>query len=229
MDLTIIIPCKNEEKYIGNLLKSLSLQEGISNITIIIADAGSTDNTIQIIESFSNLNIKIIKGGLPAIGRNRGAELANTKYLLFIDADVEIYQGDLIAKSVSKMDKFDLYLLTGKLNSKNLVAKIFYLITNLLIVLSKLDRPFSVGSFMMMRRDVFNFVGKFPEDVLHCEDYLLSKEIDSRRFGIIDGYFWMDNRRFKKMGYFGMVKYIIFNIFNRKNYDYFKKDIKYWE
>lgn len=229
MDLTIIIPCKNEEKYIGKLLDSLSNQIGLFNVRIIIADAGSTDNTIQTIESFSNLNIEVIKGGLPAFGRNLGAKLATTKYVLFIDSDVEIFQNDLIQRSILKMERLDLYLLTGKLNSKRIIAKILYSMTNLLISISKFDKPFSVGAFMMMRRDVFNFVGGFPEDVLHCEDYLLSKEINPRRFGIINGSFWMDDRRFKKMGYFGMVKYIIVNLINRNNYDYFKKDIKYWE
>jgi hypothetical protein len=70
--------------------------------------------------------------------------------------------------------------------------------------------------------------GGFPEDVLHCEDYLLSRKIDKNKFGIIKSYVYSDNRRFKKMGYLNMIVYIIKNIKNRNNLDYFKKDINYW-
>jgi len=41
--LTIVIPCKNEEKYIVPLLEDLSQQYGISDVRIIIADAGFGD------------------------------------------------------------------------------------------------------------------------------------------------------------------------------------------
>jgi len=227
--VTIIIPCKNEEKYIGKLLKSLSNQDGISGMRIIVSDANSTDSTLSIIESFNYLNIEVITGGLPSYGRNLGASISKTKYVLFIDADVEIYQNDLIIKSIDRMERDDLYLLTGKLNSKSLITKMLYKLTNLLVSFSKFDKPFSVGSFMLMRRDVFNFVGGFPEDAFHCEDYLLSKKINPRRFGIINGYFWTDDRRFKKMGYVSMIKYVIKNIINRNDDDYFKKDINYWK
>ena len=58
--LTIVIPCKNEESYIHNLLTSLKEQEGIDNIKIYIADS-STDNTREKIDEFkSNLNITVV-------------------------------------------------------------------------------------------------------------------------------------------------------------------------
>jgi len=44
--LTIVIPTYNEEKYIARTLFAIMSQKGIKNIKIIIADAGSTDNTI---------------------------------------------------------------------------------------------------------------------------------------------------------------------------------------
>ena len=63
--LTIIIPCKNEENYIGKCLQLISNQISvdIDDVEIIIADAGSTDGTLDIIKSFKNiLNITVIKG-----------------------------------------------------------------------------------------------------------------------------------------------------------------------
>jgi len=228
--LTIVIPCKNEEKYIGNLLKSLSYQKNIEGVKIIIADAGSTDLTVEIIGSYSDrLDITIIAGGLPAIGRNNGAKISNTKYILFIDADAEIFSKDMIYKSIVKMESKNLDLLASKLNSDNFIVKLLYKVNNILILLSKFDNPFCVGIYMMVRSDAFNSLGGFPEDVAHCEDYLLSKRFNKKKFGIINQSVYSDNRRFKKMGYWKMVKYIYRNTLNRNNYDYFKKNINYWE
>jgi len=226
--LTIVIPCKNEEKYIGNLLKTLS--EQLVGVPIIISDANSTDSTLSIIKSYKNkLDIKVIKGGLPAIGRNNGGFMSKTKYTLFLDADAEIYDDSLIPRALEKMEQNNFDLLTSKLNSHNIIVKFLYKITNIITILSKFDKPFCTGMFFMIRTDVFKTLNGFPEDVLHCEDYLLSKKIDRKKFGIVNGDVYSDNRRFKKMGYFGMIKYIFKNIINRNDYNYFKKDINYWK
>ncbi len=228
--LTIVIPCKNEEKYIDNVILSISMQTGLGSTKIIVSDAGSTDNTLNIIDMYKNtLNISVIEGGLPAIGRNNGAKISKTKYILFIDADAEIFDIDMILKSVEIMEYKDLDLLAAKLNSDHFAVKILYKVNNLLMTLSKFDKPFAVGMYMMMRSDKFNELGGFPEDVMHCEDYLLSKRVDKDKFDIIKKDVFSDNRRFKKMGYWGMVKYIFKNTINRNNYDYFKKDVNYWK
>ena len=63
-ELTIVIPAKNEESYIGRILEELSLQR-IGNTQIILADAGSTDDTRKIATSTAfdlGLNLKIIEG-----------------------------------------------------------------------------------------------------------------------------------------------------------------------
>ena len=227
--LTIIIPCKNEEQYIGKCLESLLNQEDIKDVEIIIADANSTDSTINIINEYKkSLDIKVIEGGLPSIGRNKGAYLANSEYLLFIDADAEIYDNRIIKNSIQMMDKNNLHILGCKLNSHYLYVKVLYKLNNIITRLSKYENPFVVGIYFMIRSDIFKLNGGFPEDVLHCEDYLLSRKIDKNKFGIIKSYVYSDNRRFKKMGYFNMIGYIIKNIKNRNNLDYFKKDINYW-
>ena len=46
MNLTIIIPTKNEEGYISNILYDLTKQSEIGGVKVIIADANSTDKTI---------------------------------------------------------------------------------------------------------------------------------------------------------------------------------------
>ena len=85
--LTIVVPCKNEERYILRLLDSLRMQK-LSGTRIIIADC-STDNTRKIIADHSEfLNVEIIQGGPVSFARNQAAGLATTPYVFFIDADV---------------------------------------------------------------------------------------------------------------------------------------------
>ena len=80
--VTIVIPTYNEEKYIGKTIESINSQEGIEGINIIIADGGSTDDTVKIIHQhqfeYKKLKIKIIKGGKVARGRNNGSNYYRT-------------------------------------------------------------------------------------------------------------------------------------------------------
>jgi hypothetical protein len=62
----------------------------------------------------------------------------------------------------------------------------------------------------------------------HSEDYCLSKKYNPKKFTISEHYVGQDDRRFKKMGYFGMIKLLIKSFLNRNNPEYFKKDIGYW-
>lgn len=83
MKLSIIIPTYNEEEFLPHLLESIKKQD-FTDYEVIIADANSTDRTREISE---NYGAKIVDGGLPAVGRNKGAEVAQGKLLLFLDAD----------------------------------------------------------------------------------------------------------------------------------------------
>lgn len=83
MKVSIIIPTYNEEEYLPNLLESIQRQD-YEDIEVIIADANSTDNTKKIAEEY---NCIIVDGGLPGVGRNKGAKKATGEILLFLDAD----------------------------------------------------------------------------------------------------------------------------------------------
>ena len=72
-NITIVVPCKNEENYIAHLLMHLR-QQSIGNTRIIIADC-STDNTREIIQIMKGeLNVEIIDGGPVSIAKNNGAQ-----------------------------------------------------------------------------------------------------------------------------------------------------------
>jgi glycosyltransferase involved in cell wall biosynthesis len=107
--ITIVVPCKNEENYIQHLLQALRDQQ-IGATKIIIADC-STDSTRQVIRDNSRgLNVKVIEGGPVSVAKNRGARLAKTPYILFIDSDVRFFSNTVIQDAVSILETKDLDL-----------------------------------------------------------------------------------------------------------------------
>jgi glycosyltransferase involved in cell wall biosynthesis len=230
--ITIVIPCKNEEGYIHHLLDSLRLQD-IEDTRIIIADC-STDNTRQVIRDNSHfLNVKIIEGGPVSTAKNNGARLVTTPYILFIDADVRFFNNNAIKDSVNQIIENDLDLvgLNMKCYDNDLRAIIGFNIFNIINNILKYFSPFAVGAFMLTRRDRFVEYGGFPEKFATSEDFFLSRMYSTKKFKIVNHYFGQDSRRFKKMGYLGMAIYLIKNFINRNNKSYWDKldSSRYWD
>lgn len=229
--ITIVIPCKNEEKYISHLLSHLRYQM-IGSTKIIIADC-STDNTRKVIQaSKCRLNVEIIDGGPVGFAKNRGAELATTPYILFIDADVRFFYDNTIRDAVAELESNDLDLigLNIKCYDGDTRAKVGFTLFNFVNNILKYFSPFAVGAFMLTRRDKFKEFGGFPEKFSTSEDYFLSRMYSPKKFKIMKHYFGQDSRRFKKMGYFGMVTYLVKNFFNRNNKQYWDNidSSRYW-
>jgi len=229
--ITIVVPCKNEENYIHHLLDSLRSQN-IGDTRVIIADC-STDTTRQVIEDNSiGLNVEIIDGGPVSIAKNNGARLVTTPYILFIDADVRFFKNTVIQDAVNNMELKNLHLigLNIKCYDKDIRAKIGFTAFNLINHTLKFFSPFAVGAFMLTRKDKFEEYGGFPETFSTSEDYFLSRKYSPKKFRIIKHHFGQDSRRFRKMGYMGMAKYLTKNFINRNNKAYWDSldSSKYW-
>ena len=229
--LTIIIPCKNEEAYIIKTLESIERQKYSEGLRVIIADANSTDSTRSLINDFaknSKLSIEIIDGGPVAVGRNTGANLATTNWLLFIDADTQLLNPETLVNCVyhTVFGTYDLITCTVKPAEPN--AKVWIAHKLFRLVQAILPESFCPGVFFLIKKSTYIKFDKFDESVHHSEDYLLSKNIEKSQFLILSDGVTQDDRRFKKMGYFGMFKFIFNNYINRKNLDHFRKSINYW-
>ena len=94
--VSIIIPCYNEEKTIGLLLKAIQKQDyPLSNIEIVIADSLSTDSTKRKISEFIKSNqssfVKVVDNARQTIpsGVNAAADAATGEILIRLDAHSE--------------------------------------------------------------------------------------------------------------------------------------------
>ena len=231
-EVTIVVPCKNEESYIYYLLDSLKKQKGMEGIRILIADC-STDSTRRVIENHKDwLDIEVIKGGPVSVAKNNGAYLVTTPYILFIDADVRFFSNTVIYDTLKQMKVEDLHLigLNIKCYDTDLRAQLSFSIFNVLNKILSKWIPFAVGAYLLTRKDKFYEHGKFPCKYPTSEDFHLSRKYDPKKFKIAKHYFGQDSRRFKKMGYLGMSVYLIKNFLLRDNYKYWDSidERRYW-
>ena len=232
-ELTIVIPAKNEAKMLPRLLESLCRQdyEGMAETRVLVADAGSSDGTRELALGFCDrLNVEVVPGGLPSVGRNAGARLAATKYLLFLDADVELPEPTLLRRAMWRMRRRRLHLVTTNIACRegSFFDDLLYAGSNFMQRVGSVTKPFATGMFMLFDREVFWALGGFNERALFAEDYLLSKGVARTRFRIVRGKVLTTNRRFQKLGHGRMVWMFFKTMVHSWDDGYFLRDQGYW-
>lgn len=182
--LSIIIPAKNEEKQLPRLLGSIKKQ-AFSDYEIIVADAGSADKTKEVSESFG---AKVVKGGMPGPGRNRGAEAASGEILLFLDADEILSDPDFLRKSLEEMKGKDFCIAAPFFDfyDATMADKIVSCLWNAWVSIASHLYPSATGSCIFAAKKIHDKIGGFNEKIVLGEDtdyaYRASRHC---RFGII--------------------------------------------
>ncbi len=88
--ISVIVPVYNVEDYLEECINSI-LSQTYTNLEILIVDDGSTDNSLAILQDFSQRDSRITiftkeNGGLSS-ARNRAIDEAKGEYFTFIDSD----------------------------------------------------------------------------------------------------------------------------------------------
>jgi glycosyltransferase involved in cell wall biosynthesis len=89
--VSIIIPCYNYERWVGEAIQSC-LDQTYKNTEIIVVDDGSTDGSYRVIEDMqrrypSSVRCRTKEHGGHSSARNAGLEMSRGEYLLYLDAD----------------------------------------------------------------------------------------------------------------------------------------------
>lgn len=167
-ELSIIIPTLNEEESIGTLLKAIKRQTHKS-LEVIIADAGSTDRTRQIAKKYG---CRVIEGGPPSIGRNRGAAAARGKYLLFLDADM-LFERDFIAEMLEEFELKNIDVASCGIVplSDKMIDMIMHSVANAYISATQFFYPHAPGFCILIRKEVHDRIKGFNEKLKLAEDH----------------------------------------------------------
>lgn len=153
--LNIIIPNYNSGKLLSRCVNSI-LTEQNTDYHIIIVDDGSTDNSARRIESNSRITVVYQDNQGVAAARNKGINVSNADYLLFVDADdtLKTHWGEML--KVLNTQHSDLFIFNYFNNQKKVkvIDKEFhYSKTNISAFLEKsLKNP---TKFMMTWGKVF--------------------------------------------------------------------------
>lgn len=183
--LSVIIPAKNEEKMLPKLLDTIKAQT-FKDYEVIVADAHSTDDTVKIAESYG---AKIVEGGMPGPGRNKGAINAKGEIIAFFDADVQLPSNKFLEDCVNEMDRKHLDVATCKVKplSRKPIDRALHEAYNAYVVATAKLRPHAPGFCILVRRHAHHGIKGFDEQVVFAEDhdYVQRAKKEGHRFGIL--------------------------------------------
>ncbi|MCS6971645.1 MAG: glycosyltransferase [Turneriella sp.] len=204
--VSVVIPTLNEEKDLPQLLSSLRAQT-FRNFEIIVADAGSKDRTREIAQEFG---ARVVEGGMPGVGRNRGAAVANGEYLFFFDADVVLPE-DFLAKAVHEMDEefVDLATCVFYPQSELRLDKILFAFANLTVKINAAgNNPRAAGFCIFITKRLFDRIGGFDESLRLAEDHDLVERASKFRplYILKSTSLKVSVRRLEKEGRFALIR-----------------------
>jgi len=184
MIFSIIIPTYNEEEYLPVLLDSIKMQS-FDDYEVIVADANSTDKTREIAESYGCV---VVDGGLPAVGRNKGAEVAKGEYLLFLDSDLELTEDYLRNVLYEfRMEHLGIAITKMKPLSDKVEDKIFHDFANYFMIGVEKIKPHGAGCYgIIVKKSLHDEVGGFDESLTFGEDTdYIERIAEKERFRVL--------------------------------------------
>jgi glycosyltransferase involved in cell wall biosynthesis len=166
--LSVIIPTLNEAPNLPILLRALAAQTRPPD-EIIVADAGSTDGTV---EAALRQGATVVPGGMPGPGRNAGARAATGDLFLFLDADV-VPPPDFVEKLITEFEQSGYGVATTLMEplSDNLGERILVEAGNLYLQVIQSISPEAPGFCIIVRRKIHEAIGGFDEAAVLAEDF----------------------------------------------------------
>ncbi len=177
MTISVIIPVFNGGNFIAEAIDSV-LNQTTPVDEIIVIDDGSTDNTAQLLRSYSNKIKYLFQNNLGvSAARNTGIRCAKGKYIAFLDHD-DIYLPNKIADALS--------IFTANPQADIVLGKWEYLFSNPIfeeihrkkIGTTKSTSGVLVGSYVF-KKTVFEKIGYFDEELKFAEDVDLMMRINN--------------------------------------------------
>ena len=180
---SLIIPIRNEEASIENLIDSIGRQT-MPPDEVVLVDGGSTDSTVEMVERLAagKASIKLVKtdGATPGKGRNLGVEAARNQWIAFTDAGIKLEE-NWLEELVKAADGAD--IVYGEVSPvvDNLFEKC--------AVLSYVppQRPNGIRTRFiassLINKKVWEVVGGFP-DLRAAEDLMFMEQAEAKGFKI---------------------------------------------
>jgi glycosyltransferase involved in cell wall biosynthesis len=191
IEISVVVPVRDEEDSIRILLEGL-LKQTQPPAEIVLTDTGSIDDTREIIEEFIDRGdpVKLVRAqsGLPGRGRNLAVANSRCDWIAFTDAGNRQDPNWLAALSEKLGDESTVDVVYG--TYEPVVDSFFKECAAIAYVPPAFEsegglvRPRSIVS-ALMRRQVWETVGGFPEDLRSAEDLLFMRRVEQAKFNIV--------------------------------------------
>ncbi|MBS3056885.1 MAG: glycosyltransferase [Candidatus Aenigmarchaeota archaeon] len=223
--ISVIIPALNEKKYLEDCLKSIKNQSVEHEIIVVCP---KKDSAVEMANKYAKV-VFVDKRGV-SLARNKGAEKARGKILIFADADVR-FSDDAFEKIKQKFkgNTGGMIFNLKPWDAENKCDKmIFYLWNRIVSFLNFFRIPFTNGSCFAFTRQAFSKVRGFDEFMLTNEDHDIAKRISKYyRFVFSDVIVYTSLRRLHRCG---MLKFLKQHVKSTFLYFVFKKgNPGYWD
>lgn len=173
--VSVIIPAKNEGRYLRACLESLQALDFPDNrYEIIVADNGSTDDTVAIAESFSVKVVHLPEKNTISAVRNGGVAMASGDILVFLDADCTVTP-DWLTQAQRYFDREDV----ACFGSSPVIPENGTWVEQTWFFARKsheqvFERDWQESTNMFIPKAIFEKAGGFDEELATCEDVDLS-------------------------------------------------------
>ncbi|MBK8965385.1 MAG: glycosyltransferase [Saprospiraceae bacterium] len=213
--ISIVIPTKNEGKYIGPTIEQFRPYLESYKLEIVVSDANSTDGTAELVRRYQaewGGHVKLVQAAGKqniAIGRNLGAAAAGGDILFHMDADVQIPDTTVFFEKILKtFENPAVVAATAPIwvypEEASWPDKLYHILMNGIIRLSfTLGVYLAKGECQIVRRSVFEKIQGYNEKIVAGEDcnlfYRLHKEGKIAYFYRLKVHH--SPRRFREYGY----------------------------
>jgi glycosyltransferase involved in cell wall biosynthesis len=184
--VTVIVPCRNEERYIGPCLDSILASDYPKDrLEVLVVDGMSEDRTRDVLAGYSAAHpwIRLIDNPrrITPVALNLAIRASTGAILVRMDAHV-VYPPDYVSKLVAALEKYGADNVGGVL--RTLPAGPGAMARAIAVAMA---HPFGVGTsyfrigtstprwvdtiaFFCVRREMFDLVGLFDEELIRHQD-----------------------------------------------------------
>lgn len=122
--ISIILCVRNAKKKLGNVFECL-FASSLKGYEVVVVDDASSDDTVDICESFGISPIRLEENIGPAAARNLAVQHSQGDILLFLDSDV-VFAPDVLEKMITRLKADPALAGVGTLSSPEPLNSTFY-------------------------------------------------------------------------------------------------------
>jgi len=160
VQFSIIIPTYNRSKFIATAINSVK-EQTYQNWELLVVDDGSTDDTKDMIQEFSEQDNRIIyiyqKNQERSAARNHGINRAKSEYICFLDSD-DLFEPNHLA------------CINNRLNKDNYKFKVYFTLKKI----KSADGEILLQSSNYYYENTFTLLLK---EMIHCQQMCIHKSV----------------------------------------------------